>query len=53
VDAGIVAVLFQGGLRRSEAAASTLGDVGPAEGGALIHVRTGKTNQEGAEASAG
>ena len=49
VDAAIVAVLFQGGLRRSEAAALTWGDIEAVEGGALIHVRTSKANQEGQE----
>lgn len=49
VDAAIVAVLFQGGLRRSEAAALTWGDIEQVEGGALIHVRTSKANQEGGD----
>ena len=42
-------VLFQGGLRRSEAAAITWGDVSEAttEDGLLLAIRQSKTNQEG------
>ena len=50
VDAAIVAVLFQGGLRRSEAAALEWRDVEPApatEGALLVRVRRSKTNQDG------
>ena len=52
VDAAIVAVLFQGGLRRCEAAALTWADIeNAADGeGVLIHVRASKSNQEGAAA---
>ena len=52
VDAAIVAVLFQGGLRRSEAAALTWGDVQDASDGAgiLVRVRRSKTDQEGTAA---
>lgn len=49
IDAAIVSLLFQAGLRRSEAAALKWGDVEPVEGGCLVHVRTSKANQEGAE----
>ena len=49
VDAAIVAVLFQAGLRRCEAAALVWADIEDAADGegVLIHVRTSKTNQEG------
>ena len=49
VDAAIVAVLFQGGLRRCEAAALTWADIEDAADGegVLIHVRASKSNQEG------
>ena len=49
VDRAIVAVLFQGGLRRSEAAALTWGDVQDATAGAgiLVHVRRSKTDLDG------
>ena len=48
VDAAIVALLFQGGLRRSEVAALQWRDVEPlAEGAALVHVRSSKTNRDG------
>ena len=48
IDKVIVALLFQGGLRRSEAAALTWGDVQDTAGGAmLITVATSKTNQHG------
>ena len=49
VDAALVAVLFLGGLRRSEAAALTWGDVEDASDGhaLLIHVRSSKTNPDG------
>ena len=52
VDRAIVAVLFQGGLRRSEAAALTWGDVQDTTDGAgvLVHVRRSKTDQDGAAA---
>ena len=42
-------VLFQGGLRRNEAAAITWGDVSEAttEDGLLLAIRQSKTNQEG------
>ena len=52
VDAAIVAVLFQGGLRRCEAAALTWADIKDAVDceGVLIHVRVSKSNQEGATA---
>ena len=49
VDAALAAVLFQGGLRRSEAAAITWGDVEPAETGVKLYVRKSKTNQEGSD----
>ena len=49
VDKAIVAVLFQGGLRRSEAAALRWGDVADASDGhgILVHIRQSKTDQEG------
>ena len=52
VDKAIAAVLFQGGLRRSEAAAVEWRDVTPAttEGGILVTVRRSKTDQEGTAA---
>ena len=47
-DAAIVSVLFQGGLRRSEAAALRWRDVFKGrEGGVLIRVRRSKTNPDG------
>ena len=48
-DCAIVAALFQGGLRRSEAAALTWRDVRQArdDQGVLLHVRESKTDQEG------
>lgn len=50
VDRAIAGVLFQAGLRRSEAAALTWGDIEAAAtpDAMLVHVRAGKTNQEGA-----
>ena len=52
LDRAIAAVLFQGALRRSEAAALTWGDIEPAStpGALLIHVQLSKTNQEGHDA---
>lgn len=48
VDAAIVAVLFQGGLRRSEAASLRWGDISEAQdGGVLIYVRRSKTDPSG------
>lgn len=49
VDAVIVALLFQAGLRRSEAARLAWGDIRDAEDsdGILIDVRFSKSNQEG------
>ena len=50
IDAAIAAVLFQGGLRRSEAAGLEWRDIRPAgdlPGALLIEVRKSKTNQEG------
>ena len=48
IDKVIVALLFQGGLRRSEAAALTWGDVQDTAGGAvLLTIATSKTNQHG------
>ena len=49
VDAAIVALLFQAGLRRSEAARLAWGDIRDAEDsdGLLIDVRFSKSNQEG------
>ena len=50
VDRAIAGVLFHGGLRRSEAAALTWGDVEPASsipGALTIRVRTSKTNRDG------
>ena len=49
VDAALAAVLFQGGLRRSEVAALKWGDVELCETGIMLHVRKSKTNQEGAD----
>ena len=48
-DCAIVAVLFQGGLRRSEAATLTWRDVTQArdDQGVLLHVRRSKTDQDG------
>lgn len=52
VDAAIAGLLFQGGLRRSEAAALTWDDVSPATDGdgLLIRIRHSKTDQEGERA---
>lgn len=52
VDAAIVAVLFQAGLRRCEAEALVWADIEDAADGegVLIHVRASKSNQEGAAA---
>ena len=52
VDKAIVAGLFQGGLRRSEAAALTWGDVQDATDGRgiLVHIRRSKTDQDGTAA---
>ena len=51
VDRAIAGLLFQGGMRRSEAAALTWGDVTRAhDGGLLVQVRRSKTNQDGARA---
>ena len=48
VDAAVTALLFMGGLRRSEVAALVWGDIKEAgEGGLLVHVRTSKTNRDG------
>ena len=49
VDAAIAALLFQGALRRSEAAALTWGDVQRSRdrAGLLVTVRRSKTNQTG------
>jgi len=48
VDAAIVALLFMGGMRRSEVAALTWGDIEETEdGGLLINVRTSKANPAG------
>ncbi len=48
VDRAIAALLFQGGLRRSEAAALTWGDVQPASDGTgvLVRIARSKTDQE-------
>ena len=48
VDAAIAGLLFQGGLRRSEAAALTWADVSPATDadGLLVQIRHSKTDQE-------
>ena len=49
-DKALAVVLFHGGLRRSEAAALTWGDVEPAHelaDAARLHVRRSKTNQDG------
>ena len=53
VDAAIVAVLFQAGLRRCEAEALIWADVEDAADGEglLINVRASKSNQEGATAN--
>ena len=52
VDRALVAVLFLGALRRSEAAALTWNDVEMAADGegVRLHVRCSKTDREGAEA---
>ena len=51
VDRAIAALLFQGGLRRSEAAALTWRDVESAsERGVLVHIGRSKTDQEGTAA---
>ena len=52
VDAAIVAVLFQAGLRRCEAKALVWADIEDAADGegVLVHVRASKSNQEGAAA---
>ena len=52
VDAAIAGLLFQGGLRRSEAAALTWADVSPAADadGLLVRIRHSKTDQEGERA---
>ena len=52
VDKAIVGLLFQGGLRRSEAAALTWADVQDATdgNGVLVRVRRSKTDQEGTAA---
>ena len=51
-DKAIVAVLFQGGLRRSEAAALRWGDVQDAADGRgiVVYVRRSKTDQDGTAA---
>ena len=52
-DIAITGLLFHAGLRRSEAAALTWGDIEAARntpGALLITVRTSKTNQDGARA---
>ena len=49
VDAAIAGLLFQGALRRSEAAALKWGDIEETEAGILVHVRRSKTNAEGAQ----
>ena len=51
-DRAIVAVLFQGGLRRSEAAALRWGDVQDAADGRgiVVYVRRSKTDQDGTAA---
>ena len=51
VDRALIGVLFQGGLRRSEAAALLWRDVQPGSepGTLLIRVRRSKTNQDGAD----
>ena len=48
-DAAIAGLLFQGALRRSEAAALKWGDIEETEAGILVHVRRSKTNAEGAQ----
>ena len=52
MDKAIVAVLFQGGLRRSEAAALRWADVQDATDGRgiVVYVRRSKTDQEGTTA---
>ena len=52
IDKAIAGLLFQGGLRRSEAAALTWGDVQRATDGAgvRVRVRTSKTDQTGERA---
>ena len=52
IDRAIVAVLFQGGLRRSEAAALRWGDVQDAADGrgVVVYVRQSKTDQDGTAA---
>ena len=52
IDKAIVAVLFQGGLRRSEAAALRWGDVQDAADGRgiVVYVRRSKTDQDGTAA---
>ena len=52
IDRAIVAVLFQGGLRRSEAAALRWGDVQDAADGRgiVVYVRRSKTDQDGTAA---
>ena len=50
VDRAIAGVLFHAGLRRSEAAALTWGDIEPAAsipGALTVRVRTSKTNRDG------
>ncbi len=47
IDKAICGLLFHGGLRRSEAAALTWGDVLINDTGVLVTVRTSKTNQKG------
>ncbi len=47
-DAAIVALLFMGGMRRSEVASLTWGDIEEVgDGGLLINVRTSKSNPDG------
>ena len=55
-DKALVAVLFQGGLRRSEAAALRWGDVHAGRGGRpgrgiVVYVRRSKTDQDGTAAA--
>ena len=47
IDKAIAGLLFQGGLRRSEAAALQWGDVQRQGAGLTVQVRTSKTNQTG------
>ena len=47
--AAIVALLFQGALRRSEVAVLRWRDVEPASEGVLVHVRASKTNRQGSD----